>query len=103
MTLLPSCAFTQFPCGAATLAEADQPPSMRLRIQIWRNDLPVVKVVWQALSTRTIVELLKEINDFIPLESDTWDCSDYLVSAYGYEALHFQTVENVFKEDDEVL
>jgi len=76
---------------------------MRLRVQICRNDLPITRIIWQASPAKTVVELLAELNDFVPIESDTWGFEDYAVFINGYEALHFQTLESVFKEDDELL
>ncbi|TGO85095.1 hypothetical protein BPOR_0432g00050 [Botrytis porri] len=57
---------------------------------------------------RLLSELLNEINDVIPIESTEWGMEDYAVEVKGkgglnYECLHFQPVDKVMKEEDEVI
>jgi hypothetical protein len=83
---------------------------MRLRLLIKRHNLPNTAIVW-AIDTSidiTISQLLEQINEIIPLESDgDWGLEDYAVEVEGkeaaYECLHFQSVRNVLHEDDEVV
>lgn len=83
---------------------------MRLRLVVRRNGLPETNVIWPVLleTKPTIAELLEQINDIIPLESTDWGLDDYTVELKGsdgstFECLHFQPVQNVLKEDDQVL
>jgi hypothetical protein len=84
---------------------------MRLRLNIQRHGLPPSLVVWttgecgpvkRSQSDTTISQLLERVNDIIPLESDEWGLEDYIVEIRGYECLHFQELEGIFKDDDEV-
>ena len=76
---------------------------MRLRLEVQRNELPPLKLLWQANPDQTVAELLETLNPFVPLESNDWDTQDYLVeSPDGYETLHYQTVGSIFKEDEHV-
>ncbi|KAH0564887.1 hypothetical protein GP486_001726 [Trichoglossum hirsutum] len=83
---------------------------MRLRLNIQRHGLPPSLVVWTTgecgsvnrSQSGTVSQLLERVNDIIPLESDEWGLEDYIVEIHGYECLHFQELENVFKDDDEV-
>lgn len=92
---------------------------MRLQLLIHRHALPPVRIVHTtgtgpASHTRspasTIADLLNDVNDIIPLESEDgeWGLEDYVVevagldSASNYECLHFQVVEDVLREFDEV-
>lgn len=84
---------------------------MRLRIIVRRHGLPETPIVWAIDTTGapTVSQLLEQINDIIPIESDgEWGLEDYAVELKGvdgvnYECLHFQPVASVMKEDDEVL
>jgi hypothetical protein len=81
---------------------------MRLRLQIYRNRMPVVKMMWDTTALKPgtdaiISNLLHAINDIIPLEGSTCGLEDYIVELGGFEVLHFQLVTSVFKEDDEVV
>ena len=83
---------------------------MRLRLHIQRHGLPPGPVIWttgdsdsvRGAQNGTISQLLERVNDIIPLESDEWGLEDYIVEIHGYECLHFQELESVFKDDDEV-
>ncbi|KAI4286580.1 MAG: hypothetical protein L6R35_004163, partial [Caloplaca aegaea] len=52
--------------------------------------------------TSTISQLLEQVNDIIPLESEEWGLEDYIVEVGGFECLHFQETNQVLKENDEV-
>jgi hypothetical protein len=83
---------------------------LRLRLAVRRNGLPEVNVVWPVLvqSGLTIANLLEQVNEVLPLESADWGLEDYAVELQGnggssYECLHFQPLQSVLKDDDQVL
>ena len=94
---------------------------MRLQLLIQRHALPPVTIIHTTgtgpsshttCRSATIADLLSDVNDVIPLESSDgeWGLEDYVVevAATGdqnltYECLHFQPIELVLREDDEVL
>ncbi|TGO48487.1 hypothetical protein BOTNAR_0473g00030 [Botryotinia narcissicola] len=84
---------------------------MRLRLNVRRHNLPDCPIIWDvntSTSAPTVSELLNEINDVIPIESTEWGMEDYAVEVKGkgglnYECLHFQPVEKVMKEENEVI
>ncbi|PIA89030.1 hypothetical protein CB0940_07660 [Cercospora beticola] len=79
---------------------------MRLRLRIERNELPPVQVLHAIPPTQqsqTISQFLQSINALFPLESTTWDISDYTVLVAGYEATHYTEVGQAFKDEDEVV
>ncbi|PPJ55142.1 hypothetical protein CBER1_05437 [Cercospora berteroae] len=79
---------------------------MRLRLRIERNELPPVQVLHSIPPTQqsqTISQFLQSINALFPLESTTWDISDYSVLVAGYEATHYTEVGQAFKDEDEVV
>ncbi|TGO42285.1 hypothetical protein BHYA_0010g00450 [Botrytis hyacinthi] len=84
---------------------------MRLRLNVRRHNLPDCPIIWDvntSTSAPTVSELLNEINDVIPIESTEWGMEDYAVEVKGkgglnYECLHFQPVDKVMKEEDEVI
>ncbi|KAK3701621.1 hypothetical protein LTR37_015372 [Vermiconidia calcicola] len=77
---------------------------MRLRLRIERNGLPATQTLWPVKEGKnTLAQLLQQINDVFPLESDTWGLEDYSVSIGGYECLHYHEIAAVCKEDDELL
>ncbi|CCX11533.1 Similar to hypothetical protein [Tuber melanosporum Mel28]; acc. no. XP_002840981 [Pyronema omphalodes CBS 100304] len=81
---------------------------MRLRLQIFRNGLPVVKLIWETTArlqpgTDEIVSnLLASVNEIFPLEGSTIGLEEYVVELDGFEVLHFQELSTVFKNDDTV-
>lgn len=85
---------------------------MRLRLIIERHLLPPVKVVWtvghvlpplaNAGASYTISQLLEQINQTIPLQSDQWNLEDYVVETGGFECLHFSQIGDVLNNDAEV-
>src|ERR1700761_4803905 len=94
---------------------------MRLQLLIQRYGLPAVTILYTTGTgpsshttspSATIAALLLDVNDLVPLESSDgeWGLEDYVVetAATGdqeltYECLHFQTIESVLREDDEVV
>ncbi|KAK6602760.1 hypothetical protein H4I95_06697 [Botrytis cinerea] len=84
---------------------------MRLRLNVRRHNLPDCPIIWDvntSTSAPTVSELLNEVNDVIPIESTEWGMEDYAVEVKGkeglnYECLHFQPVDKVMKEEDEVI
>ncbi|KAI4129733.1 MAG: hypothetical protein LQ338_002117 [Usnochroma carphineum] len=84
---------------------------MRLHLTVQRNGLPAARILWttggqdpahSSAETATISQLLEQVNDIIPLESEEWGLEDYAVEVGGFECLHFQEASQVLKEDDEV-
>ncbi|KAL8850515.1 MAG: hypothetical protein Q9221_004563 [Calogaya cf. arnoldii] len=85
---------------------------MRLRLTIHRHGLPPARVLWTVADVRpphsaagperTVAQLLEEVNEIIPLESEDWGLEDYAVEVGGFECLHFSGTSQVLKEDDEV-
>ena len=86
---------------------------MRLQLTVQRHGLPPVQVLWNvgllvrppyaaAGTSITISQLLEQVNDIIPLESEDWGLEDYAVEVRGFECLHFSELSEVLKEDDEV-
>ena len=94
---------------------------MRLQLFIQRHALPPVTIIHTTGTgpsshtksrSATIADLLTDVNDLVPLESSDgeWGLEDYVVeiAATGdqeltYECLHFQAIESVLREDDEVV
>ena len=86
---------------------------MRLRISVRRHELPPTNILFTTLSlgpsstasgtNATVAHLLEDINDIVPLESGCWGLEDYAVEVNGYECLHFQPIESVLREDDQVV
>ena len=96
---------------------------MRIQIQILRHALPPVSILFATSANpsshtsskaSTISDLLHDVNDLVPLESTDgeWGLEDYVVELASttegdienyYECLHYQTLESVLREDDEVL
>ena len=86
--------------------------TMRLQLTVQRHALPPARILWTTELTgplssgtgsgTTISQLLCQINDIIPLESEEWGLEDYTVEVRGFECLHFSEAAQVLKEDDEV-
>ncbi|KXX73960.1 hypothetical protein MMYC01_209691 [Madurella mycetomatis] len=83
---------------------------LRLRLVVQRHALPEVRIVFAIeLDTGpTIANLLEQINEIIPLESNDWGLEDYIVELRGsdghaFECLHFQPVSGILKDDEEVF
>lgn len=93
---------------------------MRLQISVHRHTLPPTNFLFStgahasshtSARTATISDLLLDVNDIVPLESEDgeWGLEDYVVEVAAtadqdkiYEALHYQTIDSVLREDDEV-
>lgn len=86
---------------------------MRLRLVVQRHSLPPVQLLWtvapygsirppyaDARASFTISQLLEQISEIIPLESEDWGLEDYAVEVGGFECLHFSEISHVLKEDD---
>ncbi|ETS81170.1 hypothetical protein PFICI_06172 [Pestalotiopsis fici W106-1] len=83
---------------------------LRLRLVVRRNGLPETNIIWPVpLENKpTIAKLLEDVNQILPLESADWGLEDYAVELKGsdgvyFECLHFQPVQSVLKEDDQVF
>ncbi|RKU49504.1 hypothetical protein DL546_008545 [Coniochaeta pulveracea] len=84
--------------------------NLRLRLVIRRNSLPEVRLLFPiGLDEEpTIADLLEQVNDTIPLESTDWSLDDYVVEvqdahSHGFECLHFQKVDSVLDNDQELI
>ena len=76
---------------------------MRLRVCIHRHELPPTNILWNIPKPQqTIAELLEQLNDIVPLETEDWGLEDYAVQVGAYEGLHFQKIEDVLKDEDEI-
>ncbi|GME23201.1 hypothetical protein GTA08_BOTSDO09875 [Neofusicoccum parvum] len=80
---------------------------MRLRLSVCRHKLPPADLLWavpqdKAQDGFTIAQLLDQVNEIIPLESPHWGLEDYAVEIGSFEALHFQKVKDVLKDEDHV-
>ena len=73
-----------------------------MRLTIYRNALPHVKLLWDADPDLRIAQLLEQISRDIPLENEHWGIQDYTAKLDDYECLHYQRVGDVFRKDDEV-
>lgn len=61
----------------------------------------------------TIAQLLEDVNEVVPLETEPavfdqefsgqWGLEDYVVEVCGSECLHFMEVEGLLRDGDEVL
>ncbi|KAK4121162.1 hypothetical protein N657DRAFT_601025, partial [Parathielavia appendiculata] len=83
---------------------------MRLRLVVRRHALPEVRVVFvvQLDTDPTIVNLLEQVNEIVPLESNDWGLEDYAVelrdsSGHAFDCLHFQQVSLVLNNDEQVF
>ncbi|KAK6433382.1 hypothetical protein LTR95_010438 [Oleoguttula sp. CCFEE 5521] len=79
---------------------------MRLRLTLLRPSLPPIKTLWPLPAgpqTLTISALLTLLSATFPLDSPTLGLETYSLSISGYEALHWQEVGSVLKDEDEVV
>ena len=86
---------------------------MRLRLTVRRHGLPDANILWSSNGLplgsegsndkATIAQLLTQINEVIPLESEDWGLEDYVIELGGFECVHFSTLESVLKDDDTVV
>lgn len=95
--------------------------TMRLQVSIRRHALPAINIIFTTATgpssktlapNSTVTDLLYDVNDIVPLESadGEWGLEDYVVEVQAtadqdtyYECLHYQTIESVLREDDEVI
>ncbi|KAI7239225.1 hypothetical protein KC330_g2016 [Hortaea werneckii] len=79
---------------------------MRLRLRILRNELPPVTTLWPISDTQqknTITQLLEQVNNVFPLESESWGLEHYIVTVASFEALHYHEIGAVCRDEDEVV
>ncbi|CAK7234082.1 hypothetical protein SEUCBS140593_008818 [Sporothrix eucalyptigena] len=84
----------------------------RLRLHIQRNGLPDTRIVFLPTTTEntTVMQLLEQVNELVPLESPDWGLDDYMVElpstsspSKNYECLHYQPITKLLDKDDEVI
>ncbi|KAK4680526.1 hypothetical protein QC764_213820 [Podospora pseudoanserina] len=83
---------------------------MRLRLVVRRHALPDVRVVFSCKTENdpTIANLLEQVNEIIPLESNEWGLEDYTIelrqkdTGTAFDFFHFQQVADVLKDDEEI-
>lgn len=83
---------------------------LRLRLVVKRHGIPEDRVMFavQLDTDPTISNLLEQVNEVFPLESNDWGLEDYAVelrdaTGRGFDCLHFQQVSVILKNDEEVL
>ena len=94
---------------------------MRLQVSVRRHGLPAINIIFTTGTgpasktlepNSTVSDLLYDVNDLVPLESadGEWGLEDYVVEVQAtadqesyYECLHYQTIDSVLREDDEVV
>lgn len=81
---------------------------MRLRLIVERNELPITCVIWFMPPDCSAAQLLINVNNVIPLESEHWALDDYVVEVPGkfrvhYELLHYEQLKYVLEDDTEVM
>lgn len=78
---------------------------MRLRLSVLRHQLPQVKILWSLVKEssnrpETVSQLLEQVNEVIPLESEDWGLEDYVVEVGGFECLHYFNLQDILKDED---
>jgi hypothetical protein len=115
---------------------------MRLHLIISRHGLPATRILWTTASSSTeygvrgaasaaaiastrtpniafanggytIAQLLEDVNEVVPLETEPsmfdpefggqWGLEDYMVEVGGSECLHFMEVDGLLRDGDEVV
>lgn len=81
---------------------------MRLRVTVARHGLPSTDILWDINENhtehpKTIAQLLEQINDVLPLESQDWGLEDYVLEVGGYECLHYSHVKQILRDEDRVV
>lgn len=79
-------------------------------MRVKRHGLPATNVTWPVEAANgghgpsglSVAQLLEQVNEVIPLESDDWGLDDYAVEVQGFECLHFQDVNRVLRDGDTV-
>lgn len=75
---------------------------MRLRLEVVRQGLPPVKVMWSAEDHDTVAQLLEAVDAVMPLEAEGWGYEDYSITLAGYELLHWMKLGELCRENDEI-
>ena len=82
---------------------------MRIRLSVNRYSLGTTKIWWdtsiinEGRPGSTIAMLLESVNEVCLLEIENFGLEDYVVEVGGWEVLHFQEVEGLLREGDEVV
>lgn len=113
---------------------------MRIHLVIVRHGLPVTRILWTTNASTygsnppapasaiasartpniafsnggyTIAQLLEDVNEVVPLEteprvfdpefSSRWGLEDYVVEVGGSECLHFMETDGILRDGDEVV
>ena len=86
---------------------------MRLRLAVHRNGLPPAPILWNTEGLRpnhhasgsntTIAQFLDQVNEVVPLETEDWGLEDYAVEVQGFECLHYSILNQILKDEDEVV
>jgi hypothetical protein len=81
---------------------------MRIRLCVNRYLLPPVKIWWDTSSfepgdDHTVSTFLARISQIVPLEHSQWGLEDYVVEIEGFEVLHFQVLEAIVRDCDQVV
>ena len=86
---------------------------MRLRLAVHRNGLPPAFILWNTNGLRpnhhasgpntTVAQFLDQVNEVVPLETEDWGLEDYAVEVQGFECLHYSPLNQIFKDEDQVM
>lgn len=81
---------------------------MRLRLSVQRHMLPATNVLWTvpdsvSRQAYTVAQLVQDVSQVLPLETEQWGLEDYVVELAGFECLHFTPVWLALQHDDEVV
>ena len=78
---------------------------------IQRHSLPPVQLLWTVGDIRSplmpepaalVSQLVEQVNEIVPLESEDWGLEDYVVEVRGFECLHFSELSHILRDNDEV-
>lgn len=80
---------------------------MRLRLNVQRHQLPPVNILWSVSGDSenridTVAQLVEQVNEVIPLESEDWGLEDYVVQVGEFECLHYSQLSSILKDEDRV-
>ena len=83
---------------------------MRLRLKVRRPGVPDTNMLWNvSLGGKILVSrLMSQVDTVLSLQTGNACVEDYVVeytdeAGVGFECLHFQTVNQILKEDDRIL
>jgi hypothetical protein len=66
-----------------------------------------VQTLWSTGNTTndsmTIAQLLAQVNEIFPLEAEDWGLEDYAVQVGPFECLHFSVLQDILKDNEEVM